>query len=456
MKNIVGFIFILLFGATVISCEELIEPDFPTHQIGTDQVFNDSQTAYSALSGLYASLRDNSVLSGNNYGLGSLLGSYTDDLDCYYNDQNGYMDIFTNSIQPSNGTVLQLWNSTYQQIYAANAIIEGINNSLEIPESDKDSIKGEALFIRSLLYYWLQQLFNEIPYTDRTDFEYNRTLSKQSKEDLLHDLENDLNSAQTLLSSEYRNPERIYPNRQTVQLLLARISLELGNWSEAEEYANNILSSPNYSFQQDLNEVFHFNSSNIIWQLVPKNNGDATNEAVFYYFTDAPPNAYALSLSLINSFQENDLRKTLWTETVQFNDMQWMRPYKYKNLSGENINEYSVIFRLEEVYFIMAEALIRQNRLDEACYYLNFTRQRAGLSPFQTIDQQELLGELAKEKRREFFTESGMRFADLKRWNMLQGLIEVKPNWMNYNRSWPLPQQEILLNPNLNPQNEGY
>ncbi|MNL56219.1 SusD family protein [compost metagenome] len=67
-----------------------------------------------------------------------------------------------------------------------------------------------------------------------------------------------------------------------------------------------------------------------------------------------------------------------------------------------------------------------------------------------------MLDEILLESRREFFTEHGHRFFDLKRTGRLNVLIGVKPNWKSYHDLWPLPQKELTLNPNMNPQNTGY
>lgn len=104
----------------------------------------------------------------------------------------------------------------------------------------------------------------------------------------------------------------------------------------------------------------------------------------------------------------------------------------------------------------MAEALARQGRIDEALPYLNATRQRAGLTGFTSLSAEEFITELLAEKRREFFTESGYRFIDLKRLDRLDELSALKPNWEEYKKVWPLPQNEMLLNQNLLPQNNGY
>jgi hypothetical protein len=61
------------------------------------------------------------------------------------------------------------------------------------------------------------------------------------------------------------------------------------------------------------------------------------------------------------------------------------------------------------------------------------------------------------ERRLELFTEFGHRFFDLKRTGRLeQELSIVKPQWKKINQLLPLPESELVLNPNLNPQNDGY
>ena len=451
------YIIYLLGALLMASCENLIEVDDPSNQLGTSQVFEDSRTAHAALTGLYASLRDRSVLTGGSYiGIGPLLASYADDLDCYYYDQNGVADISRNLQQETNSTIESIWETTYQQIYYANAIIYGVQHSTALSDEDKNRLQGEAILLRSLLYYHLQELFGDVPYTASTDYEYNRNLGKTESSDLLNQLVTDLTTAIAFLDDDYRNAERIYPNRKVAELLLARIHLIQEEWVLAEQTASDILQSPLYAFQNDIQEVFHKSGSHILWQLKPKNNGDATSEAIFYYFTDAAPNSYALTEDLVNTFSDDDLRKQSWITGISFNDEFWYRPDKYKNLAGTNTNEYSVVFRIAEVYFIISESLIKQNRFDEALPYLNAIRERAGLTAFTSLSGDAIITELLAEKRREFFTEFGHRFFDLKRLGKLDELLATKPNWEAYKSVWPLPQNEMLLNTNLYPQNSNY
>lgn len=443
-------------GLMILSgCEDLVEVDYPSNQLGTIQVFEDVQIANSALAGLYADLRDQSIITGGSYyGTNALSGSYTDDLDCY-NTTQGLMDIYQNQQQPTNTFIASIWNTAYRQIYYANSIIYGAEQSTELSEGDKNRIKGEALLIRSLIYFYLQQLFDDIPYTNILDYEYNRNLGKTEGSSLLEQLELDLKEAVSLMEDNYRDTERIYPNRKVAELLLAKVYLTLQKYTEAELTADAILQSPLYQFQPDINEVFHKTGSHILWQLKPENNDDPVEEATFYYFTGSAPNSYVLTVGLVNTFTDNDLRKQAWMFEETFNEHSWYRPCKYKNRFDNN-NEYSIVFRLEEVYFILAEALAKQNLFDEALPYLNTTRERAGLTAFTSLSGDNFINELLEEKRREFFAESGHRFLDLKRMGKLNELSDVKPNWEEFKSAWPLPQSELLLNSNMNPQNPGY
>ena len=240
--NKIKIYFLSLLGILLIaSCEKLVEVDYPANQIGAEQVFEDLQTANAALAGLYAGLRDQSILTGGSYyGAGALLGAYADDLDCYFYDQNGVVDISNNQQQKTNSNIETIWNTAYQQVYYANSIIYGAEHSTTLSESDKNQIKGEALLVRSLIYFYLQQLFGDIPYTASLDYEYNRKLSKTDGSAVLEQLKADLEEAISLLTDEYRDTERIYPNRKAAELLLARIYIlgRNGRWQNRQRKAS--------------------------------------------------------------------------------------------------------------------------------------------------------------------------------------------------------------------------
>lgn len=447
----------MLLLVLLCGCEKLVQIDSPTDQISTAAVFEDTHTADAALANLFVEIRDNSIFSGGGRGMAALLSSYTDDLDAYFlNNNNAALDIYNNQQLPGNLSIESLWRNAYKEVYMANSIIEGTHNSTAIPLADRQRITAQALLIRCLIYFNLQRIFGEIPYTTTTDFNINRSLKRMPESELLPILENDLQKSSEMLADDYPATEKLYPNRKVAQLALADLYLSQHKWQLAEQLSKEVINSPLYAFETDLTKVFLISGKHILWQLKPQNTNDGTAEAQLYYFANAVPPAYAISGSLIAAFSDADLRKQHWMTTVNFNQQTWYRPYKYKFLAP-NTAEYSIVFRLEQAYFILAEALAQQDKVAEAAPYINAIRLRAGLLALdEHLPKTTFLVELLQEKRREFFTETGQRFFDLKRFNQLQGLKAVKPNWQPYHQLWPIPLTELLLNPNLNPQNENY
>lgn len=456
LKSATGFLTFLLVLATLQSCENLLDTTSPINQINTAQVFESVSTADAALSNLYTEIQAYSLLSGDNSGSGALLGTYTDELYCFNTTANNDLDIYNNIQGASNIRVRSVWSSAFKEIYLANALIRGVTASTTIAQTDKNRIKGEALFIRSLLYFYLTEIFGATPYTTTTDYTINQSLSKITPAEMLFKIQEDLQMATLLLDDNYRNSERIYPNRKAAELLLASVLISQKKWSQAEIILRQIIQSPMYIWQPDLSKTFTRSSRNIIWQLKPLKTGNATNEALLYDFSSTVPNTFSLSEDLIDSFSPTDMRKQAWIKEFTINQKKYYRPDKYKN-TVNNLEEYSVVFRLEEAYLLLAETLVEQNRLLEALPYLNALKQKAAIPLVSNNSTKyELITEILSEYRKEFFTERGMRFLSLKRADRLEELTGKKPNWKNFHRFWPLPTTELILNPNLNPQNDGY
>ena len=457
MKNqIYSFMLgVSLISLGMISCENLIDVDLPANQIASDKVFADVQTADAALAAIYAGLWNNSPFSGDK--MGNIAGICTDDLDFFAtNASDGTFQIYKNEIIPSNNMTYSFWSSSYQLIYSCNAVIEGCNASVSLAIDDKKRITAEAILIRSILLFYLHEFFGEIPYPTTTNYTVNKILPKMQTVALLQLLETHLSTAAKILPDPYRNAERIYPNKKIAQLMLSKIYMEQKRWNEAESILKEVTSSSQFQFQEDITKVFKKGGSHILWQLKPRNNGDATKESYTYYFAAMPPYSYALSNRLMTSFLIGDLRKQHWTVPVTVAGTTWYRASKYKNISN-NTDEYSVVFRLEEAYLLLAETFAQQGKIAQALPFVNATRQRAGLQKLvEPQSKDQLLNEILLEEQREFFAEMGHRFLDLKRHDKLSLLKIAKPNWQQHHDLWPIPEKELLLNPKLNPQNNGY
>jgi hypothetical protein len=437
-------------------CDDFVETDRPNSQLTTAAVFEDVTTANAAMTDIYAQMRENGFINGKTSGLSCLLGVYGDELESYQSGNTA--DFYNNSILASNAVVLSLWNSSYNQIYSANLVIEGVENSASLSENDRNQLKGEALFVRAFTHFTLMNTFGEIPYIDNTDYETNSTAPRTSTEILFNKTIADLETAIALLPENYLGPERIRPNKGTANALLARVYLYHNDYTEAANTASAVLNDGStYTWENNLDNIFLKTSTTTIWQLASGSAGANSYEGSTFIFHAGPPTRVALSNAFVLGFEVGDMRRSHWIREVTDGTTFWFHPFKYKQdvQTGSSV-EYSIILRLSEQYLIRAEARARLGELESAKEDLNKIRNTAGLGNTPALTQEEILSAILEERKHELFTEHGHRFFDLKRLGMLDQILSLKPGWNNTDKLWPIPQNELLVNPFLEPQNPGY
>jgi len=454
------FIMLALTGLFALSflnsCDNFVEVDLPKSQLTSDAVFEDAETANAVLAGLYTKLRMNGILAGSTTGLSSMLGLYTDEFNYY--QSNSVSNLYNNSLTAGTPQVSDIWNQSYNQIYAANSIIEGIQKSTAIMQDQKNQLMGEALFVRAMLHFTLTGIYGDIPYVTTTDYIINSEISKVPTGQIYKNALEDLTRAADLLTEKYISNERIRPNRSAAIALLARLYLYMKMYPEASNAASSVINSPLYKKESSLDRIFLKGSTETIWQIMPGTAGGNTQEGDLYIFKAGPPPIVGLREEFINAFEPGDKRKSMWTAMVTNGVQRWYYAYKYKqDQPTANSLEYSIVLRLAEQYLIRAEARAIQGDLTGAKEDLNIIRYAAGLSDTAALSSEDIKDDILQQRRFELFTEFGQRFFDLKRFEKLdEVLAPVKPGWDANDRLWPIPVLELNSNPNLNPQNQGY
>ncbi|MDP3680034.1 MAG: RagB/SusD family nutrient uptake outer membrane protein [Flavobacterium sp.] len=452
----IAILFIMLWFN---SCDDFTESDTPVSELDTAAVFEEKNIAYSAMTNVFAQMRDNGMLTGKTTGIQKEMGLYVDELTWYGNSAQSAANFFTNTLIPTHPTLATWWNNSYSQIYAANAVIEGVAGSIKLLQTDKEQLTGEAKFARAFVHFYILQLWGDVPYVTGTDYTFNSTLKRLPTAEVYAKIIEDLESAIILLPEEYTNPTRVRPNSYVAQALLARVYLYAGMWSEAANSASAVLNKTDtYTWVTELNNVFLKGSTVTIWQYAPRTPTRNTDEGTTFIFNAGPPNSVALTNSLVNTFEAGDQRKVKWIRSISKGSSTWYHAYKYKK-TGSNTPqlEFSIVLRLAEMYLIRAEARARQGELTNAKDDLNVIRNTAGLGNTIAVTQDEILNAILHERQVELFSEFGHRFFDLRRFDALdQALSGVKANWNNTDNLLPLPQNELNLNPNIGPQNPGY
>lgn len=448
----------LFLSYFVFSCESFVEVEQPKSQLQSNAVFEDYNTATAALTDIYSNIRDKGIVTGSAFGISNTAGCYADEITSTQTPSNSSVPFYNNTLLPSNTTIASQWNGAYNQIYSANAVIEGCEKSTKLTDDQKRQLKGESYFIRALLHFYLVNLFGDVPYVITTDYKVNSLISRIPEEQVYKNITTDLENAINLLSLEQVASQKVRPNKTAAQALLARVYLYRKLYPEASNTASAVLNQVGTYNLESIDNVFLIGSKETIWQLQSGTAGLNTLQASFFTFLTPPPPLVSLNNDLVGSFRTGDLRRTSWIKTISSNAGTWYHAYKYKEKNATAASkEYSVVLRLAEQYLIRAEARAIQGDLIGAKEDLNLVRRRAGLSDTQALSKEEITTAVLQERRWEFFTEYGHRFFDLKRLEKLDNILgQVKPGWNKEDRLFPIPQAELSANPNLGNQNPGY
>jgi len=457
---IVRYWFVLQLGILLVaqlSCKKFVEIPSSPNLIQTKELFESDATALSAVLGVYAQLRsmNPSYLNGT---ISIYAGLGADELVTI--SSSSEYDAFHQNAILSTSTVVgnQLWASAYRVIYRTNAIIEGLERSANISTKAKAQFTGEMKTIRAISFFYLTNLFGDVPLITTTDVKANEGMSRTATELVSEQIIKDLTDAVNALTEAYPSTQRVRINKYVAAALLSRVYLYQQEWEKAEMISTSIINAGLYNLPENLDMVFKSTSNETIWQIAPINESRNTVEGgIFVPVSSLALPSIFLSSSLLTSFEEQDKRRIMWTGTSIINGTQYVYPNKYKRRVASPVDEYTILFRMAEQYLIRAEARMHQEKFEEAVADLNLIRTRAGLPPIISNDKDEIRSAIHREKRIEFFSELGHRWFDLKRTGEINPVLIVEKGelWQPTDAVYPIPFNEIQFNPNLI-QNPGY
>jgi starch-binding outer membrane protein, SusD/RagB family len=465
-----------------ISCNKIVAVPNPISSVTANQVFSSDATATSAMLGLYSYMSyNNNQASFSNLQTTTYLALSADELTDVPSGYERYDNFLSNDLTVQlDGYAVQsaFWQPAYFDIYSANAIISGIQASTGITSSTRNQLIGEAKFIRAFCYFYLTNLFGDIPLVLTPDFNQTVLLPKAPQAEVYSQIVSDLVDGQELMVSDFSlsNGMPIRANKWAATALLARVYQYLGQWKSADSAATAVINSGQFSlvplpllasngYPPSDSDVFEANSQEAILQLQTVNISpyalQETQNFIPYCF-QCGPNSYWMTAQLMGSFEPNDLRRADWVDSSTDGINMYYEPYKYKiqfQNSGPAVENYTLL-RLAEQYLIKAEAEANLSQSAAAINDVNTIRIRAGLDSLSpSLANSQILDTIQHEYRIEFFAEWGHRWLDLKRWGTailtLKAISYKAPN-INLNQLlYPIPMSEIQTDPNLT-QNTGY
>ena len=197
MKNYkIAILFLsITFSLVLASCKKGLLDVAPPDQLSTTVFWQTEADADLALTGLYNYLyAGNSGYATSQYTI-MAWDNYSDDSYGQYN-YGGGTSALTSGITPNSGDfVYSYYYNNYRAIAAINAFLANVEKVLT---GDKlATYKGEAYFLRAFNYFWLAQLYGNVPIIKDDPFsvDYKSGLAKSDRADVLRFIEQDLDAA---------------------------------------------------------------------------------------------------------------------------------------------------------------------------------------------------------------------------------------------------------------------
>jgi hypothetical protein len=467
IMSVAAVIVLLLPG-----CNEDYLLENPKTSVSGAIFWNSEEDAHAALMGCYSTYLDR---------WGERFGNYDKSM-VWISSWAGYSSwrdfgwARERQISPIHGTISTIWVKSFRQIARANYFLDNIDK-VNMDLAKKEMMIAEARFLRAFTYFWLVQLWENVPLVTTTlTFHEANNVKQASKEEVVNFILAELTAAADDLPLRQLPADRGRAEKGAAMAMKGRLLLSEERWSEAATTYKEIMDLNRYVIDPRYKELFEdegenndeviyatqymenemgeamsqhtmksslyggFNACNVFQHVLdkfPMIDGKPIDESTMYDlqnpFADRDPRLYATVL--ISGYSEvsgevftGDPETIAKTGQTGPNISGYILQKFWDRNYGGNSQYYGADYphiRYAEVLLSRLEAeleagnAIDQNLLDNT---INKVRQRAavGMPPITETDPAKLREIVRRERFVELAFEGGIEYFDLKRWKTLQ------------------------------------
>ncbi|TAI48513.1 RagB/SusD family nutrient uptake outer membrane protein [Flagellimonas allohymeniacidonis] len=468
MKKINKSIGILLLAMLMVSCENRLEV-IPEDNVASNTVFNSFATINGAVVGTYSKNQ-----SGDLNGMAQLISEFMSDNVNFVGSFPSLQEIDQYQTLATNTSIDNVWIDGYELIGAANNVIVNLPEVTDVSnltEENKRVFVAEMKFLRALTYFQLVNLFAQ-PFQFSGGTNFGVPIITQpfgggdiSEFQLERSTVNEVHSfiEQDLLEAIADLPEDngVRAEAGSARALLARLYLYREQWQNAADYANQIISSGEYSLAADY-DFYDANSTSSEHVFVVVNTptdgpqeANGSDETYTNFFNPAPGGRgdAPFTQDLIDEFANEPGDRRFDELSQAASDAGGNNTFfttKYPDITN-NASD-GMVLRVTEMLLIRAEANLRGGLsiggtpLDD----INLLRTRAGLTTLVSVDLDDILLERRKE----------LCFEGHRRMDLLRNNLNLRPGGGSESAPgankviFPIVDDEITNNPNIT-QNPG-
>ena len=409
---------IVLLLIVTVSCKDWLTVA-PENDLIKEKFWTKTEDVNGALAATYNAIRDVSL---NSLILGEVRADLVEFSGASFAD---YVRIGESNISPTNNVVN--WADYYKAINLANTLMFYDKQVFELDKTFTkdlmDAVDAEAIFIRSLAYFYLVRLWKDVPLVTEASISdtSNIYLPKSPEGVVVKQVISDLLKAKDMAyTTEFYGTDYFYgrANRYSILALLADVYLWNEQYEKCIECCDEIIASGLYDLE----------GTNTWFNIYYPGNSPVESIIELQYNDDLESQENPINYTLIPisggagcSLDKNSVGRIMNREdlrNIQTQGATWK--YNGKDALGlipRTETERSanwIIYRYADILLMKAEAAIELDRFSEANGLIRETLLRAGM-PFEESNDKTILRQaLLDEKGREFILE-GKRWFDLLR-----------------------------------------
>lgn len=479
MKKLIAIAFVSLM---TVSCSKEFVDLKPISTVSIDVLYKTDKDFVDALTATYNTMQEQYRTF---YIFGDIRG---DDAwqEIVKNNAQSYSDAFV--MTSAEALMNNTWGNYYRMIFRANLILSRVEGADPAVVKSKERYKAEAKFLRALAYFDLVRIFGKVPkITTPQTVEEGYKSSREDVDKIYQEIIiPDLMAAETALPKKYTGADVGRPTQGAAKALLGKVYLTIRDFPKAEAKLQELTAGdyallPKYTDLFDYSKDEHHSEYIFDVEYIDGGLGEGSN------FTHAFLPNFAAMLSfykvvgngdeqnsptqiLIDLFTPQDQRRDITVGTKGgFNNADGMlvklpsntsQTYTKKYLTPTTIVNDSKanwkVIRYADVLLLLAEALNENGKTAQALPFINQVRTRAGVPTYSNLTKDDLREKIYLERRLELSFE-GHRWFDLVRTGRAYTTLKDK-GMLPYMTVFPLPLSQIQLinNPTVLPQNEGY
>ncbi len=460
----------------VSGCQNGFLDENPLDAISEGIFWNNSEDCYQALMGVYSTYAERTAERINNLDKSMIwMSSFAG-----YSSWRTFDWTRGIEIQATHGAITTMWRKLYLQISRTNYFLDNIGKA-DIPAEEKAKMTAEVRFLRAFSYFWLSQMYGNVPMPTHTlTFEEANNISQTSEKDVREFILSELSAIAGDLPLSHSATEKGRIEKGAALALKGRVLLAEKRWADAADAYREIMNLGRYEIDPRFKQLFitegennqefifvnkymenefgeamsqhtirsslygGFNACNLFQHFLdefPMNDGKSISESALYDpkkpFENRDPRLYETVLitgySLVNGevFQGDPVTIARTGQTGANITGYILQKFWDRSFTG-NRQYYGADYpqmRYAEILLSRLEAELEagtpvtQALLDET---INRIRKRPAVNmPEVTEKDPSRLREIVRRERViELGFEGGIEYFDMRRWGTLQEMVD--------------------------------